>query len=47
MRWNVDHGENKAAGELINFQGIAPLDSTVVCPDKQEVRQNMHGSRSA
>lgn len=31
-------GENKAAGELVNFQGIAPLGSTMVYPDKQEVR---------
>lgn len=38
-----DHGENKAAGELVNFQGISPLGSTVVYPDKKEVRQNVAG----
>lgn len=38
-----DHRENKAAGELVDFQGISPLDSTVVYPDKKEVRQNVAG----
>lgn len=38
-----DHRENKAAGELVDFQGISPLGSTVVYPDKKEVRQNVAG----